>query len=46
VILALVSNSEIMGEHKNSKPYNVLAWTITALITVLTIYMLVRQWQQ
>jgi len=46
VILLLVSNSEIMGEHKNSKPYSVLAWTITALITVLTVYMLVTQWRQ
>ena len=44
VILLLVSNSEIMGEHKNSRLYSAVAWVITILITALTLYMLYTQW--
>ena len=43
VILLLVSNSDIMGEYKNSSIYNVLTWTITILIIALTVYMLYTQ---
>ncbi len=44
IILPLVGNSEIMGEHKNSRSYSILTWTITVLITALTVYMLYTQW--
>ena len=44
VILLLVGNAEIMGEHKNSRSYSVVTWAITILITALTLYMLYTQW--
>jgi Mn2+/Fe2+ NRAMP family transporter len=43
VILLLVSNSEIMGEYKNSLIYNIVTWGITFLIIALTVYMLYTQ---
>jgi Mn2+/Fe2+ NRAMP family transporter len=39
-MLRLGNNSVIMGEHKNSRGYNILAWVLTVLIVVLTIVML------
>jgi Mn2+/Fe2+ NRAMP family transporter len=43
VILLLVSNSEIMGQYKNSRLYSIVTWVITGLITALTVYMLYTQ---
>jgi Mn2+/Fe2+ NRAMP family transporter len=39
-MLRLVNKSELMGRYTNSKRYNVIAWGLTAVITVLTIMML------
>ena len=44
VILRLVNNREIMGEHRNSRWYNLVAWTVTGLIIGLTVYMLLQEW--
>jgi NRAMP (natural resistance-associated macrophage protein)-like metal ion transporter len=40
-MLILVNRSELMQERVNSKLYNVIAWSLTALATILTVIMLV-----
>jgi NRAMP (natural resistance-associated macrophage protein)-like metal ion transporter len=42
-MLLLVNNRGIMDEHANGRSYNLLAWSLTVLITALTICMLATQ---
>jgi NRAMP (natural resistance-associated macrophage protein)-like metal ion transporter len=35
-MLLLVNNKDLMGEYVNSKPYNVIAWGTTGVMTVLS----------
>ena len=42
-MLLLVNKSHLMGKDANPRLYNIVAWTLTAIITVLTIVMLVLQ---
>ncbi len=40
-ILLLANSSELMGEYKNSRLYNWLAWTITIIISCLSVALIV-----
>jgi NRAMP (natural resistance-associated macrophage protein)-like metal ion transporter len=42
-MLLLVNKRSLMDELTNSRPYNIVAWSLTAIITVLTLWML---WSQ
>ena len=39
-IVKLASNEEIMGEFKNSTAFNALAWTITAVVSALSLMLI------
>ena len=39
-IVKLASNEEIMGEYKNTTGFNVLAWSITALVSLLSLMLI------
>jgi Mn2+/Fe2+ NRAMP family transporter len=39
-MLLLANNSKLMGEYKISRPYNFGAWSLTAVIVILTVLML------
>src|SRR5580700_883997 len=41
-MLILVNKKSLMGAKRNKISYNIVAWTLTALATMLTIFMLVR----
>ena len=40
-IVSLANNEEIMGEHKNTLLFNIFAWTITIVISTLSVLLLV-----
>jgi NRAMP (natural resistance-associated macrophage protein)-like metal ion transporter len=42
-MLLLVNKSDLMGNFKNPKVYNAIAWTLTAVVIILTIAMLALQ---
>ncbi len=42
-MLRLVNNRELMGDHVNSRAYNVVAWSTTAIMIVLTLAMVFTQ---
>ncbi|HWR17632.1 MAG TPA: Nramp family divalent metal transporter [Terriglobales bacterium] len=42
-MLLLVNKTDLMGKYRNSRVYNVLAWTLTVILTALTTFMLFRQ---
>lgn len=42
-MLILVNKKSLMGAHKNTRTYNIVAWTLTVLAIVLTVAMLVMQ---
>jgi Mn2+/Fe2+ NRAMP family transporter len=42
-MLFLINKKEVMGAYRNSRRYNVLAWSLTALIIGLTVMMLISQ---
>jgi Mn2+/Fe2+ NRAMP family transporter len=42
-MLLLVNKTELMAAHKNGRIYNIVAWGLTAVITALTVFMLVTQ---
>ena len=42
-MLLLTNDRELMGEHVNSRRFNVIAWTTVAVMIVLTLVMLVRR---
>ena len=39
-IVSLADNSEIMGKHKNSLAFNIAAWTITAVVSCLSLMLI------
>jgi NRAMP (natural resistance-associated macrophage protein)-like metal ion transporter len=39
-VVLLSSNREIMGEHRNSVAFNVLAWTITVIVSLLSLLLI------
>ena len=39
-IVSLANNKEIMGEYKNSLVFNIFAWTITIVVSVLSLLLL------
>jgi Mn2+/Fe2+ NRAMP family transporter len=41
-MLILVNKKSLMGAKRNKTAYNIVAWTLTALATILTVVMLVR----
>ena len=40
-IVSLANNEEIMGEHKNTFLFNIFAWTITIVVSTLSVLLLV-----
>ncbi len=44
-MLLLVNKKDLMGRHVNSSIYNVVAWSLTAVIVVLTVFMLYSQYR-
>lgn len=40
-MLKLINNKEIMGEHVNSRGYNIIAWTTVVFVIILTVMLLV-----
>lgn len=42
-MLLLVNKTDLMGKFKNSRRYNIVAWTLTVIIIALTGYMLWKQ---
>lgn len=40
-IVSLASSEEIMGKHKNTLAFNIIAWTITAVVSILSVLLLV-----
>ncbi len=41
-IVSLSSNSEIMGEHRNGRYFKIIAWTITIIVSILSLMLLAR----
>jgi Mn2+/Fe2+ NRAMP family transporter len=41
-MLILVNKKSLMGSKRNGTTYNIVAWTLTALATILTVTMLIR----
>ena len=39
-IVSLANNSEIMGKHKNTLAFNICAWTITAIVSCLSLMLI------
>lgn len=39
-VVSLANNREIMGEHKNGLVFNILAWTITLTVSVLSLLLI------
>src|SRR5687768_11694754 len=39
-IVSLANNEEIMGKHKNSRVFNIFAWTITIIVSALSLLLL------
>lgn len=44
-MLLLVNKRELMGRFVNSRSYNIVAWALTAIIVVLTAFMLLAQYR-
>src|SRR3954465_11370323 len=42
-MLMLTNDRELMGEHVNSRPFNIIAWTTVVVMIVLTILMVLTQ---
>ena len=42
-MLLLVNKRYLMEKYVNSRTYNVIAWALTALVTALTVFMLLKQ---
>ena len=42
-VLLLVNDRELMGDHVNSRAFNVIAWTTVVVMIVLTILMVLTQ---
>lgn len=42
-MLLLINDRELMGEHVNSRRFNVIAWTTVAVMIVLTLVLIVRR---
>src|SRR5882757_6104110 len=40
-MLLLTNDRELMGEHVNSRPFNIVAWTTVVVMVVLTLLMLI-----
>jgi Mn2+/Fe2+ NRAMP family transporter len=40
-MLLLINNKEIMGEHTNSKAFDIIAWTTVVIMIVLTLILVV-----
>jgi Mn2+/Fe2+ NRAMP family transporter len=40
-VLMLVNNRELMGEHVNGRAYNLLAWTITIVVALLSLSLII-----
>jgi Mn2+/Fe2+ NRAMP family transporter len=41
-IVSLSNNEEIMGEHKNTRGFNIVAWSITVIVSVLSLMLIGR----
>jgi Mn2+/Fe2+ NRAMP family transporter len=42
-MLLLTNDRELMGDHVNSRVYNIIAWTTVAVMVALTLTMVVLQ---
>lgn len=41
-VLKLVNNPNVMGEHRNSAVYNVIAWATTVIVSLLSVALLIN----
>jgi len=41
-MLLLTNDKELMGEHVNSRRYNIVAWTTVVVMALLTIILAIR----
>jgi Mn2+/Fe2+ NRAMP family transporter len=41
-MLKLCNREDLMGPHRNSRAFNIIAWTTCIVIIVLTLFMVVR----
>ncbi len=41
-VLKLVNNRDLMGEHRNSRAYNIIAWTTTVIVSILSFTILIN----
>jgi Mn2+/Fe2+ NRAMP family transporter len=41
-VVSLSNNEEIMGKHKNTRSFNVVAWSITGVVSVLSLMLIGR----
>jgi Mn2+/Fe2+ NRAMP family transporter len=41
-IVSLSNNEEIMGKHKNTRGFNIVAWSITVIVSVLSLMLIGR----
>ena len=42
-MLLLTNDRELMGEHTNSRTFNVVAWTTVVIVIVMTLAMVITQ---
>jgi len=45
-MLILINNRDLMGDHVNSRPYNVISWITVAVLIILTLLMVVASFRQ
>jgi Mn2+/Fe2+ NRAMP family transporter len=38
-MLLLINSKALLGEHTNSRPYNVLTWATVAVVSALSVYL-------
>ena len=44
-MLLLTNDRELMGEHTNSRTFNVIAWATVVIVIVMTVAMVIAQWR-
>jgi Mn2+/Fe2+ NRAMP family transporter len=44
-MLLLTNDRELMGEHTNSRTFNVVAWATVVIVIVMTVAMVIAQWR-
>ncbi|MGB6131769.1 MAG: divalent metal cation transporter [Acidobacteriaceae bacterium] len=44
LMLFLINRKDLMGEHVNSHWFNIVAWTTTVVVSILSVILMVQQW--